>query len=279
MKRFLILLLTPLCIRAAAPGNDWAPNLNASIDWINNASNGEAVWDRVDALRLGADVLSSAKYDLTRYDAAHVSVHLAGDWFPRFVKLDRAAGGGRVDWQHTFGTDEWAPIFIAEAGADYVGTVESARRGFDTLVNLKLAKKFGKAWHVAAAEKFDRYDAKRSVFDSGSRESTLEIGRDINPDTRLTFGGRWRTGDVVTYAQFRRPDLVAIAHDSAALTTFKLRQTAYAIDARTVAGRIALVHATAEDTAVIVSYEYSATRSTGLKYANQVISVGFVRQY
>jgi len=279
VKRALLLLLAPLWLHAAAPVADWAPNLDASIDWINNATNGEAVWDRVDALRLRADVLSSGKYDLGRYDVAHASVHFAGDWFPRFLKLDSGAGGARVDWQHTFGRDEWAPVFTAEGGADYVMTVESACRGFDGFGNLKLAKKFGAAWHLAVNERFDRYNAKRSVFDSGSRETTLEVGRDINPDTRLTVSGRWRTGDVVTYAQFRRPDLAAIAHDFAALTTFKLHQTAYAIDARTVAGRVALVHATAEDTAVVLAYEYSATRATGLKFGNQIISLGFIRQY
>jgi hypothetical protein len=279
LKRSLLLFVAPLCLHAAAPTADWAPNLDASMDWINNASNGEAVWDRVDALRFRADSLSSGKYDLGRSDAAHLSIHLAGDWFPRFLKLDSAAAGARVDWQHTFGADEWAPVFTAEAGGDYVAVVESGRRGTDGFANFKLAKKFGQAWHVAVNEKLDRYRAKQSVFDSTSRESALEVSRDINPDTRISLSGRWRDGDVVTYAQFRRPDLLAIAHDYARLTTFKLHQTAYAIDGRTVAGRLAVVHATAEDTAVVLSYEYSSTRHTGLKFANQIFSLGFVRQY
>lgn len=278
MKR-LALLLLPLLAHAAAPSATWSPNLTASIDWINNVSNGEAVWDRLDALRLNADALSSLRYDLGRFDAVHFSLHLAGDWFPRFEKLDSAAGGLRADWQHTFGADEWAPVFTFEGGGDYVAVVESARRGIDGVVNLKLTKKFGNVWHVGLTERFDRYNAKRGVFDSGSRETALEVARDINPTTRLSVTGRWREGDVVTYAQFNRPDLAAIAHDSAALTTFRLHQTAYAIDARTIAGRVALVHATSEEAALVLAYEYSSTSHTGLKYANQVISLGLVRQY
>ena len=281
MKPFTLLLLPALTIAAfaAAPANDWAPNATATVAWNSNLSNGEAVWDRIGAIDLGADVLASSEYKLSPTDAWHASVHLATDWVPRFYRLTRAAGGLRADWQHTFGRDAFAPVFTIEAGGDGVAVVEHERQGYTGFVNLKLAKKFGEFWRVAITDRFDAANARLAVFDSRSHEAGIEISRDINDSTRFTLSGRWRNGDVVTYAQYDRPDLRAIAHDFAPLRTFREAMTAYAANARTVGGRAALVHATAEDTALILAYDYAATKGTNLRFENQVISLSWVRQY
>ncbi len=93
------------------------------------------------------------------------------------------------------------------------------------------------------------------------------------------LSGRWRDGDVVTYAQYHRPDLLAIAHDHLPLRTFHEAMTAYAANGQTVAGRAALVHATTEETALVLAYEYARTTGTNLRFVNQVVSLSFVRQY
>ncbi len=278
MKRLLLALL-PLTAFAAAPAGDWSPNLTTSFAWQNNLSNGEAVWDRFTTLQVGADVLASKQYQLAPYDAAHVSLHLGGDWVPRFNDLDRALGGLRGDWQHTFGHGGISPVFTFEAAADGVAARESARRGWQSAATLRLAQQLGTAWRAAVSERFEQYSANRSVFDRHSNETAVEVGRDINDVTRLTLIGRWRNGDVVTYAQYNRPDLRAIARASEPLDTFRHPMTAYATSADTVAGKLALIHATSDETAMILSYEYARTSRPGLRFANQTIAVSFVRQY
>lgn len=278
MKR-LIALLLPVAAFAAAPVPDWSPNATWTAAWNNNASNGEATWDRVGALQLGADVLASSQFNFGAGDAAHATLHLAGDWYPRFSKLDRGAVGGRLDWQHTFGVGPSAPVFTAEIGGDAVATVESARRGMGGFADLHLTKRFGTVWLATVRQRFETYAAKGSVFDASGRVTSLELSRDFSGATRFTLSGSWRQGDVVTYAQYDRPDLMAIAHDWAALNTFKRRMTAYATDARTIGGRAALVHATAEDTAIVLAYDYANTSRTGLRYVNRTLSLSLVRQY
>jgi hypothetical protein len=55
--------------------------------------------------------------------------------------------------------------------------------------------------------------------------------------------------------------------------------TAYSTKARTVAGRISLLHATSAETALVLSYEYARTNRTGLKFANSAIVLSFVEQF
>jgi hypothetical protein len=278
VKRLLLALL-PFTTFAAAPVADWSPNVTTSFVWATNITNGEAVWDRIGTLQVGMDVLSSSQRVLTKSDTLHGTLHLAGDWTPRFSGLNRGIGGLRGDWQHTFGSTELAPTFTVEAAGDGVFTSEQARRGAQTALTLKLAKAFAHGWHIAAAEKFDRYDAKRTVFDSSAAETSVEVSHDLNEETRFALTGRWRDGDVVTYAEFERPDLAAIAHDQTAVNTFHRDMTAYAIDGKTTAVRAALIHATSEVSAMVLWYEYAVTKHTGLQYENQTVGLSFVRQF
>lgn len=281
MKRLLRLPLALLAATAfaAAPNTDWAPNLTTTTGWHWNLSNGGAVWDRIGGLQVGADVLSSSQYRLGRFDSVHPSLHFGGDWFPRFRALNRGLAGARLDWQHVFGETPAAPVFTIEGEIDAIMPVESARRGTLTAVNVRLAQRFARTWRASLTQRFEEYAAKGAVFDRRSTETIAEIARDFGPVTRITLTGRWREGDVVTYAQFRRPDLLAVAHTTARLDTFRLPMTAYAIDARTVAGRIAIQHAATDDTAVILSYEYSMSTHRDLKFQNPILALSYVIQY
>lgn len=278
MKRLLLALL-PLSSFAAAPVTDWSPNVTTSFIWANNITNGEAEWDRIGTLQVGMDVLSSSQRVLAKSDTLHGTLHLGGDWVPRFSGLNRGLGGLKGDWQHVLGASELAPVFTLEAGGDAVLTSEQARRGVLAAVTLKLAKEFSHGWRVGVAEKFDRYNANQSVFDSGASETSVELGHDINPETRLTLTGRWRDGDVVTYAEFDRPDLVAISHDQAVVNTFHRAMTAYAVEGKTTAVKAALIHATSDVSAMVLWYEYAVTKHTGLQYENQTVGLSFVRQF
>ena len=280
----LCLFLLPLAAFAAAPSNDWAPNLTASATWHGNISNGSAVWDRIGTFELGADIVASSGHQLSPADTLTPTLHLAGDWFPRFHGLDDGMLGARIEWRHIFGPDSSAPILAVEAGGDGVLTGEQARRGLLGFVSLRVSKQFGSRWRIAVGERFERYNASQRVFDRESSETTIEISRDINEEARFVLSGRWRQGDVVTYAHSdlpypARPDLDAVAHDFAPSSTFHRPMIAYAADARSIGGRAAFVHAMAPDTAVIFAYDYSNTDERAVKFENHSFSLSWVRQY
>lgn len=279
MKRLVLLLLAPIAAFAAAPTFDWSPNLTLSAAWLNNVTNGEAVWDRIGAMQFGGDVVASSRYAVSPHDTFHLTAHFAADWVPRFYALTRGAAGARLDWQHTFGDDAFAPVFTIEGGGDAVAATEAARRGTDGAVTLRLQKRFEHGWRAALIQRFDRYAAHSPVFDNRSSTTAIEIGRDLNNATRLTLTGSWRDGDVVTYAQYHRPDLLAIAHAYAPLPTFHQNMTAYSATGKTIAGKLALVHATSESAAIELAYEYARTSGTDLRFANQVISLSIIHQY
>lgn len=278
MKRICLLLL-PLAAHAAAPVTDWSPNLTLLAAWHSNVTNGEAVWDRIGALDLGADTVASSQYVLSEYDTAHLTAHFAADWFPRFDGLDQGAAGGRLDWQHAFGRDALAPVLVLEASGDGVLANESPRNGLTGAVTLHLRKRFGVAWRAGVTQQFERYSARKSVFDHESSTTTAEIGRDLGEVTRVVFSASWRDGDVITYAQYHRPDLLAIAAASESNLTFRQLMTAYRIHAHNVSSKINLIRATSDAAAIEVGYEYAQTKRMGLRFENQIISLSIVRQF
>lgn len=224
MKRtFLLLALLPFCAAFGAQSSDWTPNTTVSAAWMGNVSNGSAVWDRISTLQLGLNALSTMERDFTRSDAYYLSTHLGGEWYPRFLDLSQAELGARIGWRHTFGAGDFAPVFGVEGAGDWILASDKPRRGTLSAVTLKIGKRFASVWRATLSQRFDDYAAQRAVFDARGSETSLEIGRDFGNSTRLLLTGRWREGDVVTYANYDRPDLMAIARDSAVLETFDNR--------------------------------------------------------
>ncbi|PTX91791.1 hypothetical protein [Opitutus sp. ER46] len=279
MKRLLPLLLLPASLFAATPSTDWAPNITGVVAWQGNVTNGGAVWDRISTLQLAFDYLATSRRELSTADAFHLSTHLGGEYFPRFNALARGTLGGRADWQHTFGTSALAPVFTAELAGDGAITGESDRNGFGGTVTFRVDQRFARGWRAALRERLDAYKAGDVVFDSRSHETAIEIGHDFSEDMRVTLTGRWRQGDVVTHAQYNRPDLAAVAHHQKLVDTFKDPMTAYAADARTIGARLAFIRAIAPDTALMLSYEYAQTKHRDVQFENQTIALTHIRQY
>ncbi len=276
MKRLLaFLVFLPPLARADA----WAPNLTLTAAWNDNASNAERADDKVGAFSLAGDLLASERYTLGRADAAHVSFHVAGEWWPRFMGLSSVAGGGRVDWEHKFGLGALAPVFSAELAGDFVGANESGRRGMSAGATLALRKRFNDRWRARLSESFDEMYARAAVFDRSGAQTMLEVDRDLDEASRLTFAAFYRDGDVVSYATPPRPDIVALAPNRMPVSTFDRTFVAYSLRASTWGGRVAYVRALNQAAAVVAAYEVRRTERSSLRYVNQLVSLALVRQF
>jgi hypothetical protein len=259
--------------------DDWAPNLTATAGWHSNATSADRSADQLDSLQLNADILAARRYPVGRDDALVLTGHLAGDWWPRYDALTRGAAGGRAEWRHQFGTDPRAPILAIEGTADFVEIRESGRRGVSTGVNASLRKRFNEFTRATLRHEVSWFDAKIGTFDSGASETSIELDRDLTPNTRLTFAARFRDGDIVTYATGFRPDLEARAPNRVELDTFDRLMTAYRIDATTWSGRVGLVRALDDRSAVILSYEYRNTTRGPLRFPNHLLAIALVYQF
>jgi hypothetical protein len=277
--RSLVLSLVALGATFVARGDEWAPNLTAAAVWHSNASHADNSDDQLDSLQLKADILASKRYAFGRDDALHLSGHFAGDWWPRYNRLLSGAAGGRAEWRHQFGPSPLAPIVSIEGAADAVAARENGRGGTHAGATASVRKRFNDRLRASLAHEVAWLFARESVYDAGSSESSAEIDYDVNPRTRVTFGIRFRDGDVVTHATGARPDLEGLATRFLPVTTFDRAMTAYRVDAKTWSGRIALVRALDDHSAIVLAYERRESERKSLRFENDLLSVGFVHQF
>lgn len=255
------------------------PNLTTVATWQSNATQAEESDDQIDTLQLNADLLASERYAFGRDDALHLTLHAAGDWWPRYDQLFTVAGGGRAEWRHQFGPSPLAPIVSIEGAADAVAAEETGRRGVSSAVTLRARKRLNHATRLSAWHEAGWYFARYGVYDRASNETALELDRDLNRATRFTFTLKYRTGDIVSYAAGSRPDLEAIAESQREVTTFDRAMTAYRVDAKTWSGRLALVRAVDDASAIVLAYERRESEHKTLRVSNDLLSVGFVHQF
>ena len=257
----------------------WAPNLTAAATWDSNASNANLSTDQIDSLRLSADVLASGQYPLGRDDTAHVTARVGGEWWPRYDALASALAGGRLEWRHTFGPGPLAPTLSLQGAAEAVTSRETGRRGVGYGFTVSGRKRFNDFTRGTIAHEVSWLDAEAGVYDRGASETSVELERDLGALTRLTLTARFRDGDIVSYAAAPRPDLAAIAPQQLDTDTFERPMTAHRIDARTWSARGAFIRALDDSSAVVVSYEFRATKRAPLSFANHLFSVALVHQF
>lgn len=277
--RTLCALAATLTFALTGRAEDWAPNLTLTGAWHDNASNGIASADQIDSLQLHADVVASQRYSFGRHDALHLTAHFAGEWWPRFDQLLGGAAGARAEWRHMFGVGKLAPTFSIEGCVDAVTARETGRRGTSSGVMVELRKRLNTHWRVALSHEFARFDARYAVYDRTSSETAVELGYDLNDLSRLIVTGRYRDGDVVSYAENPSAELAALARVSQPVDTFDRPLIASSFDARSWAARVAFVRALDEFSAIVVAYELGKTREQPLEFTNQILSVAIVHQF
>lgn len=264
---------------SSAKAQEWAPNLTLSTTWHDNATNAKPAGDRISGLQVAADIISTHRYSVGRYDSLHPVAHLAGEWWPRFHGLTRGAAGVRLGWRHKFGLGPLVPIASVEGGIDAVAGREARRDGTATHVLAGLRKRLNDATQFAVWQEFSDHNARAAVFDRKGAETALELDRDITDVARLTLRFSYRDGDVLSHATPPRPDLVALAPNRESIDTFGRPLTAYSIDARTLGVRVALIRAIDTNSALVGSYEARRTERAPLRYMNQLVSVAIVHQF
>jgi hypothetical protein len=259
--------------------DDWAPNLTVTGTWNSNATNANRGSDQIDTLILKGDVLASQRYGVGRDDSLHLGLHGGGEWFPRYNGLTTGNIGARGEWRHKFGMGPLVPVFSAELAADAVAAKETGRRGTAVGATLAVRKRFNDLYRGTISYEASRQDARYAVYDRTGHEGTIELDRELNERTRLTLTGRYRKGDVVSYATPPRPDLVSIAPNRLNVDSFGRPMVVYSVDASTWSGRVALTRALDENAAVIAAYEFRDTQRSPLRYANHLVSIALVHQF
>ncbi len=264
---------------ALVRADDWSPNVSTTATWHSNVTNAEQTTDQIDSLELKLDLLSAKRYPMGRDDSLHLTVHLGGDWWPRYDGLTSGAAGGRAEWQHKFGTSALAPTVSLEGSADAIAAKETGRRGVLAGLTLAVRKRFNDLTRGKLSHEVTWLDSRYGTYDRTASETALEVDRDLTDLTRLTFGVRFRDGDIVTYATPPRPDLAALAPNQLDVETFGRPMRAYRIDARTWSARAALVHALDENSAILAAYEWRTTSRGSLSFVNNLVSISLVHQF
>jgi hypothetical protein len=264
---------------AATGAEAWAPNLTGTANWHSNATYADRSADQLDSLQLNADILASKRFDFGHDDSMLLSAHFAGDWWPAYNALLAGAVGARGELQHQFGRDPLAPLIAVEGAVDIADSKEPGRNGYRTGVLARLQKRINALTRVTLWHQVAFYNADQGTYDYGASESALEVDRDITKVMRLTLSGRYRDGDIVTYASGSRPDLEERAPHRIVNDTFDRLMTAYRIDAQTWSGRISLARALDDASAILLAYEYRHSKQGPLKFTDNQLSVAMVHQF
>lgn len=270
--------VSALLLASFVRADEWAPNLTFAATYDDNVTNGRSSLVQTGALEFAADVLASERYALGRFDALELKAHGAASWWERFRQLTTGAIGARAEWHHQFGADPLAAETFVELGADAVAAKDGGRRGTATFLTLIARKRINPATRLALSQVFERHDARATVYDVQSATTEAEIARDLTPTMRVSLAAFWRQGDVVSHSQ-PRADFDAAARARAIVETFGTPLIAYAIDARTLGGRISVIRALDEFTALTLAYEYRSTEEGPIRFQNQRLSLGFVNQF
>ena len=230
-------------------------------------------------MQLNADIIASKRYEFGADDSVRLGAHFAGDWWPSYNALLSGAAGGRAELRHQFGANPLAPNISVEGAFDGVETKEKGRSGIGASVTARLEKRFDPLTRATLWYEVSWYDARLGTYDYGTSEAALQLDRDFSKVMRLSLTGRISTGDILTYATGSRPDLEDRAPNRVETTTFDRLMTAYRIVAQTWSGRISLVRAVDDSTALLGAYEYRESKRGPLRFPNHMLSVAMVYQY
>jgi hypothetical protein len=265
-------------LTAGARAANWAPNLTTSATWDSNASQARSSSVQIDGLEIQADVLASESVALGPQDALHGTAHLNATWWPRFERLNTAAAGARGEWRHRFGPGPFASELGIGIGGDAIAARDPGRRGTSGALLFRFDKHLTDVARLTLRQAFTRDYARAEVYDGKAAQTTLELARELTDLARLVLGVDWRKGDLASHSQ-PRSDFDDVARTSAEVNTFRTPLIAYAVNARTISGRAAIIRALDAASALIVAYEYRDTSGGPVRFQNHRASLALVHQF
>ncbi len=277
--RAALLILTTAATLAAEPAGS-PPVLTATAEWNSNLSNSDRSSDEIGALELRAGLEGSLwRFPLGHDDTLVIGAGGSADVCPRFDDFNQLALGPRLAWRHKFGLGAFAPVLSLELEGDGVAANDSDRSGFAGRARLAWRQRLDEATQFSASYERSRRDAHAAVYDVTGGEAALAVTRDLDESWQLAVAGRWREGDVVSYATPPRPDLVALATTRLLVNTFGAPRVAYSIPGHTLGGNIHFVRQLDDHSSLTLGYEYRVTTHDPLRYVNQLVSATYTRQF
>jgi hypothetical protein len=254
--------------RAAAAAAIPLDTVVTTLAWDDNLANADAASDRA------GDTLVGARFSLDRTKPVsgrdrvtfHLHIDLQEAW--HHPKAAESRLGGGPGWERKFGLGPFAPVLGAGVVLDAVASRDNRRLGFVGEVILRGRFRLAEPTILDVSQSFSDRGARHDLFEARTRESTLTLRHDLGADWQLTAEARWREGEVVSFATPPRPDLAALAAVLVPLDpTFGSARTAYAVDARSLAGSLTLSRRLSQDYALAVGHQHRTTRRGALDYS------------
>jgi hypothetical protein len=278
-RRVLLAAFAISLSTSPATAADWAPQLTAAATWEENVTNANRAGDRVDALQLATSLAVEQRTGLTRELALLYGAQLEAESWPRFDQLDRVAAGPTLALRYKNGLGALAPTFTLSAAGTLSAARDFGRAGPAGSLSLVYAQGLTDTTHLTAGITGTRLDAHESVYARSGLEGFVECAYDFDANWRLRLSARWRHGDVLSYANPPRPDLVGLARDRTDNDAFGPSMIVYSLDAHTVSAGALLSRALDEATSLNLGVEWRETTRTPLLYVNRLVSLGVTRQF
>jgi hypothetical protein len=230
------LLLAGFCLAIAGLRAELRPwQLDMGVAWHDNITNGERATDRLAALESGASVSRSAGRVFRGGHRLGARAGVRFEAWPRFEGLDVIEPEIAGSWEFKPGIGPHRPVFSVEAEGGWAVARERMRGGLGGAARLALRQRAGAAWFFSAGHEWRHFDARGAAFDHTAREWFGRVECNSSQNWTLAAEGRERQGDVVSYSQPPRPDLVAIGKPITFVDTFEQHEPwiAYYFPART----------------------------------------------
>jgi hypothetical protein len=273
---FAALTLLAPTARAASAGLLPIEHSAVTLTWDDNLSNSDRDSDRIDGLMAAMLVDGSTRRSLAHGNSLTLGVRLQYETAWDYRRLGLGTFGGTLGGDHKFGIGPFAPVAGVTLGLDTLAASETDRIGLQALGNLHARFRLGNATVAEVRGEFTRRGARNAVFDGSAREGIVLLTQDAGEPWQFTATLKARQGDVVSYANPPRPDLVAEAGSIASLDTFGTARTAYTLDARSLAGGLSVAYRAGSGLTFSAGYEDRDTRRGTLRYRNHrwLFSVG-----
>lgn len=291
MRTFALALLGPL-LAASAAAAEWPLTLSARSVWAENLSRTSDTLRAKDAAVHEVSAATGWQRQLTAGWHLGAEATLGGETVPKFDALDTARAGLSAELRHKFGLGALAPVLHLAATTAQAEVNERGRSGTQLQGSVRLSKRLGSAWRVAAGAEWTRYYARHAPFDVRHRQVFAEAAWDVTSRWQLSAGATRLQGQLTANAA---GPVYAAALAGAfgpaiqgyynaipwhVTNTYGPGWVAYRVDADADLWWAALAPALGERTSLPLRYERAeVVNRVGVRYVSEFWSLGIVHRF